>query len=284
MQYGALIFPTQYSIPIELLAIEMEDRGLISLMFPEHTHIPASRTTPYPGGGELPKEYAHTFDPFVALSIVAAKTKTLKIGTGISLVVERDPIVLAKEVASLDYLSGGRFEFGVGAGWNREEMSNHGTEPTSRFKLLKERIEAMKEIWTNDNATYHGDFVNFDNIWSWPKPLTSPHPPILVGGDGESAFARTLDYGDIWMPIARNTTEEFGLRVQAFKEYAQQVGRDIPPIYLYGAPISAKKIIEYQKHSVSRVLFWLPSADYDTIMSYLDRITALIATLNEEMG
>src|SRR5438270_1730709 len=184
LEFGLAIFPTDYSIAPAEVGKLGEERGFESLFFPEHTHIPASRDTPYPAGGELPEQYWHTYDPFVALAHVAASAERIKIGTGICLVIERDPITTAKEVASLDRLSGGRFLFGVGAGWNREEMRNHGTDPRRRFGLMRERIEAMKAIWSEDEAEYHGRFVDFAPIWSWPKPVQEPHPPVYVGGNG----------------------------------------------------------------------------------------------------
>src|SRR2546423_1919274 len=190
------MFPTDYAIAPADLGRLAEERGFESLWFPEHTHIPASRETPYPGGGELPPEYSHTHDPFVALAQVAAVTERLRVATGICLVIQRDPIVTAKEVASLDALSGGRFIFGVGAGWNREEMLDHGTDPGRRFGVMRERIEAMKAIWTSDEASYHGRYVDFDRIWSWPKPAQRPHPPIIVGGNGELVLERVVGYGD----------------------------------------------------------------------------------------
>ena len=174
LEFGIGYFPTADAVDPGAFARLVEERGHESLFFAEHTHIPASRESPYPGGGELPRKYSHTYDLFVALTAAAAATSTLRVGSGICLVVERDPITTAKEVASLDRLSGGRFEFGVGAGWNREEMANHGTDPRTRMRLMAERIEAMKAIWTEDEATYHGEFVNFDRIWSWPKPASGP--------------------------------------------------------------------------------------------------------------
>src|SRR5919198_2739981 len=171
MDFGVMMFPTDYAVAPGELARMAEDRGFESLFFPEHTHIPASRRTPYPGGGDLPREYSHTHDPFVALTAAAAATERLLVGTGICLVIERDPITTAKEVASLDLVSGGRFLFGVGGGWNLEEMANHGTDPKRRWALLRERVLAMKRIWAEDEAEYHGELVNFDKLWSWPKPV-----------------------------------------------------------------------------------------------------------------
>ncbi len=186
MDYGAVMFPTEYSIAPDELARALEERGFESVWFPEHTHIPASRKSPWPGGGELPRDYWSAYDPFIALMAAAAATKRLKLGTGICLVIERDPIVTAKEVATLDRLSGGRVLFGIGGGWNAEEMAHHGTAWKSRWRVLRERVLAMKKIWTEREASYQGEFVRFEKIWADPKPLQKPHPPIIIGGDGET--------------------------------------------------------------------------------------------------
>ena len=233
MKFGASIFLTDYAIgPVEL-GQACEERGFESLFFLEHTHIPTSRRTPYPGGDELPKQYADTLDPFVALGAIAATTERLRLGTGITLVIERDPIVLAKEVATLDLISGGRVLFGVGGGWNREEMENHGTDPTRRWKLLRERIEAMKALWTEDEPQYHGEFVDFDPVWQWPKPVQKPHPPILLGNAGEGALRRAVSYADGWMPIggrheprgAHRGAEPAGARGRARPDPRQRLRR-----------------------------------------------------------
>jgi probable F420-dependent oxidoreductase len=202
MKTGLLMFSTDYAIHPAELARAAEERGFESLLFPEHTHIPTSRRTPWPGGATLPKEYSHTNDLFVALSFAAAATSKLKIGTGICLVVEHDPITLAKQVATLDSLSGGRLLFGIGGGWNREEMENHGTDFTTRWAILTERVAAMKAIWTSDEASFHGRHVDFDPIWSWPKPVQKPHPPILLGSGSARGRQRVVDFCDGWMPIA----------------------------------------------------------------------------------
>lgn len=212
METGVAIFPTHDAFAPADMARLAEERGHESLFFPEHTHIPAGRQTPSPGGGELPRRYAHTFDLFVAVTAAVTVTSRLRVGSGICLVIERDPITTAKEVASVDFLSGGRFEFGVGAGWNREEMANHGTDPRRRMAVLRERVEAMKEIWTNDEASYAGEYVSFERIWSWPKPAQRPHPPVLVGGNGPGvpADAKVLEaYAEAgfqravhWLPSA----------------------------------------------------------------------------------
>ena len=196
MHYGVFIFPTDYSIRIDELARAAEERGFESLFVTEHTHIPTSRRSPFAGGGPLPKEYAHTLDPFIGLTAAAAVTQRLKLGTGICLVVEHDPIVLAKTIASLDLLSNGRFLFGIGAGWNAEEMEHHGTVFKTRFRLLRERILAMREIWTKEAAEFHGEFVNFDPIWSYPKPVQKPHPPVLLGGESGHTLQRIVDFCD----------------------------------------------------------------------------------------
>src|SRR5205809_6626473 len=219
------MFPTDYAIDPVTLGRAVEERGFESLFFPEHTHIPTSRRTPWPGGAELPREYSYTYDLFVAMAAVAATTEKLMLGTGICLVVERDPIILAKEVASLDFISGGRVIFGVGGGWNREEMENHGTDPRTRFPLMRERILAMKEIWTKDEAEYHGKYVDFDPIWSWPKPHQRPHPPVLVGGNGETVIDRVLRFGDEWMPNRVGDVTELKRRVDELRDRA---GRRVP--------------------------------------------------------
>ncbi|MGH2927144.1 MAG: LLM class F420-dependent oxidoreductase, partial [Solirubrobacteraceae bacterium] len=235
MKFGVTMFPTDHAIDPGDLGREVEARGFESLFFPEHSHIPVSRRSPWPGGGELPEEYKHTHDPFVALSAVAAVTARLRIGTGICLVVQRDPIATAKEVASLDFLSGGRFLFGIGAGWNREEMEDHGTDPRTRMALLEERVEAMKAIWTEDEASYHGRFVDFDPMWSWPKPVQRPHPPVLVGGSGPTVLERVLALGDEWMPIRMTDPEELGREVAELQARADGAGRGTVPVTLFGA-------------------------------------------------
>src|SRR5213080_4642084 len=200
MNIGVCMFFTDYAIRIDELAREAEARGFESLWVPEHTHIPTSRRTPFPGGSQLPKEYAHTFDPFVSLMAAAAATTRLRIGTGICLIIERDTITLAKEVASLDLLSGGRFEFGIGGGWNAEEMEDHGTVYTTRMLKMREQLEAMKVIWTQDTAEYHGEIVDFPAMQTWPKPVQKPHPPIIVGGAFQYAARRAIRYGDGLIP------------------------------------------------------------------------------------
>ena len=203
MRVGAFYFPADYGINIAELAKALEDRGFDSLFVPEHTHIPASRKSPFPGGGELPKRYSHTHDPFVALSFAAAATRKLKLGTGILLVPQHEPIVTAKAIASLDQLSGGRFMFGIGGGWNAEEMENHGARYETRFAQMREHVLAMKELWTKDEASFDGEFVKFDRVWSWPKPAQKPHPPVILGGETDHTLKRVIEYCDGWFPRPR---------------------------------------------------------------------------------
>jgi probable F420-dependent oxidoreductase len=272
VKFGLAIFPTE-DIPLPgELARMTEERGFESLFFPEHTHIPASRETPYPLGGELPGMYSRTYDPFVALTAAAASTSRLLIGTGICLVIERDPIITAKEVASVDQLSGGRFLFGVGAGWNVEEMRNHGTDTAHRFGVMRERIEAMKAIWTSDEATYGGRHVNFDRIWSWPKPVQRPHPPILVGGNGPRVLDRVLAYGDEWMPN-RVQDDEMIERLGVLAARAREAGRSPVPVTVMGLMRDPTRIERLERAGVHRGVFWVPSVA-EEIEQAMDRYAA----------
>lgn len=279
LKFGITMFVTDYSLGPAELARAVEERGFDLLLFPEHTHIPTSRRTPWPGGAELPKEYSHTLDPFVALSAAATATKDLKVGTGICLVVQRDPITLAKEVASLDHISGGRFVFGVGAGWNREEMENHGTDPDSRWQLLRERIQAMKEIWTKDEAEFHGRMVNFDPIWSWPKPVQKPHPPIYVGGDGPHVLRRVVEYGDAWMPIPGRSKVPLTERIAQLQRLAQEAGRGPIPVTVFGAPPNPDTIRQWADAGVERCVFWLMPPGGPEVIPTLDRFAEVAARM-----
>ena len=276
MKFGVTMFPTEYAISPTELARALEERGFESLFFPEHTHIPTSRRTPWPGGAELPREYSYTFDPFVALSAAATVTERLRIGTGICLVIERDPITLAKEVASLDFLSGGRFLFGIGGGWNEEEMEDHGTDPAKRWKLLRERVKAMKAIWTEDEAEFHGRAVDFDPIWSWPKPVQKPHPPILVGGSGPHTLQRVIEYGDAWMPISGQDQTPLSERIAELNRLAAEAGREPVPVTVYGAQGRPEVIRQYAEIGVERCVFWTPPAPADEVLPLLDRYAELI--------
>jgi probable F420-dependent oxidoreductase len=277
MRFGVAIFATDYAIRPDELARELEQRGFESLWLPEHTHIPASRRTPYPAGGDLPKEYWHTYDPFLSLAAAASVTTRLRLATGVCLVIERDPITTAKEVATLDHLSNGRFIFGVGGGWNVEEMENHGTQFKTRWRLLRERVLAMKEIWTKDEAEFHGEFVNFDPIWSFPKPAQKPHPPILMGGDGPTTFDRVVEYCDGWMPIGfrLGNLEE---KIAALRRKAEEAGRDPASISIsiFGAKPDRKALDSMERAGVERAIFMAPPESRDKILPLLDQYMGLM--------
>ena len=276
MHVGVFYFPTHYGIDPAELGKALEDRGFEALFVCEHTHIPVSRRTPFPGGGELPKRYIHTHDPFVALSFAAAATKTLRLGTGICLMTQRDPIVTAKVIASLDQLSGGRFEFGVGAGWNVDEMENHGAKCETRFKLMNERLLAMKEIWSKDEAQFHGEFVNFDPIWSNPKPKQRPHPPILLGGETDHTLKRIVDYADGWFPRAKPDTDprEFVGRLRQAAGTVKRNWADLS-ITVFRAPSDQAKLEKYREAGIKRVLLEIPDLDRDGILKHLDTLTPM---------
>jgi probable F420-dependent oxidoreductase len=276
MDFGIGYFPTHDAVGPGEIARIVQDRGHESLFFAEHTHIPASRESPYPGGGELPRKYSHTYDLFVALTAAAQATSTLRIGSGICLVVERDPITTAKEVASVDHLSGGRFEFGVGAGWNREEMANHGTNPRTRMRLMRERVQAMKAIWTQDEASYHGEHVDFERIWSWPKPAQRPHPPVLVGGNGPTVLDRVLRFGDAWLP--NYVGDDLLARARELWARAQ---RPIE-VMVMGVPAKPAVLEEFEKAGVRRVVRWIPSAGLGPVERALERWEDTIAELHGE--
>jgi probable F420-dependent oxidoreductase len=279
MKYGVVIFQTDYAIKPDEIARAAEDRGFESIFFVEHTHIPASRRTPYPLGGELPREYSHTIDLFVALTTAAAATRRIKVGSGICLVIEHDPIMLAKQVASLDVVSRGRFIFGIGGGWNVEEMENHGVTFKSRWKLLRERVEALKAIWTQEEASYHGEFVNFDRIWSWPKPIQKPHPPILLGSHGPRALQRVVRYCDGWLPNAASPSSLIP-QINELRRCAEQDGRDPCSISItaFGAKPEREVIDQYQAAAVERSVFFLPPEGADKVLPVLDRYAKLIST------
>lgn len=259
MKFGIAMFPTDYAIPVPELARACEDLGFESLLFPEHTHIPVSRRSPWGGGAELPKQYWHTLDPFVAMTAAAMVTTNLKIGPGICLVIERDPITLAKEVASVDHISGGRVLLGIGGGWNIEEMENHGTDPHTRWRRMRESVEAMKKIWTEDEPEYHGQIVNFDPIWSWPKPVQPGGPPIIVGGDGKNTLKRVVRYGDEWMPIYGRNGDRLLARIAELQELAKAAGREPIPVSLFGAPADPERISALSRAGVTRFVFSLAS-------------------------
>jgi probable F420-dependent oxidoreductase len=272
MRFGLFIFPTDETVPPQELAPLAEERGFEALIFPEHTHIPVDHT-PFPSGGEVPRRYMRTLDPFVAMTAAALASERLLVGTGICLVPQRDPIHTAKEVASVDFLSGGRVLFGVGAGWNEPETANHGTDPKRRFGVMRDRILAMKEIWTQEEASFHGRHVNFDGVRAWPKPVQQPHPPILVGGGGPHVLDRVLTYGDEWMP---NRDKDLAERIAELQRRASDAGRGEIPVSYFGAEPTRDAVDALEEAGVYRVFFGLPSKGHDVVEPALDEAAALM--------
>ncbi len=278
MNIGLFPFITDYSMPVDKLAIAAEERGFDSIWVPEHTHIPASRRTPYPGGGELPKEYSHTLDPFVALGIAAGVTTKLKLATGICLAIEHQAITLAKTVATLDHVSQGRVLLGLGAGWNREEMENHGTDYANRFRKLEEQMRALREIWTNDEATFAGEFEQFENIWSWPKPTQKPHPPLILGGETDHTLRRIVRVGDGWLPRAMNP-ERVIEGMAKLKRFAQEAGRDPNTISvsIFAPPPQDAVVKRLQETDAQRIVLMVPPRNELETLRRLDRYAAYVA-------
>lgn len=277
MHTGAIIFPTDRTIRPDLLATELEARGYDSFWVAEHTHIPLSRRTPYPGGGDLPEMYWRTMDPFVALTAAALATETLKVGTGICLVNQHHPINVAKQAASIDLLSGGRFLFGVGVGWNEDEMQHHGTDPAKRRSIARERILATKALWSEEAASFDGEFVQFSPSASYPKPVQRPHPPVIMGGGGGPVtFRHIVEYCDGWMPIHGRTDPLE--RLPLLRQMCEDAGRDPDTIEIsiYGCPMRREVIDRYRAAGVDRVIFWLPADDPDTVLSAIDHGASLI--------
>jgi probable F420-dependent oxidoreductase len=284
MEFGASIFFTDYSIAPAELAVALEERGFDSLWAAEHSHIPTSRRTPAPGGGELAKRYYDVMDPFVTLTAAAAATKRLKLGTGVCLVIQRDTIQTAKLVASIDQVSGGRFLFGIGGGWNAEEMEDHGTEFATRFKKMREQIAAMKEIWTKTKAEYHGEIVDFPEMMAWPKPVQKPHPPIIVGGAYPWAARRAIRYGDGWIPLAGGARYGDPLDyLPRFRQMAEEAGRDPRSLSVIvgGAPEDPDLLRRYRDLGVVGVNFPVPPANRDEVLPVLDRLAALKRRIGE---
>jgi len=263
MDFGASMFFTDYSMTPAALARALEERGFESVWAPEHSHIPLSRDSPFPGGGDVPKRYYDVMDPFVTLTAAAMATKTLRVATGICLVVQRDPIQTAKLVASIDQVSGGRFVFGIGAGWNAEEMANHGTAFKTRMALMQERVEAMKAIWTQPKAEYHGQFVDFGPMMTWPKPVQKPHPPVLVGGNFPHGARRALAFGDAWMPLASMPAyADIGEFIPRFRQMAAEVGRDPASVAIQvnNVPEEPARLARYREQGVILPILdrWVP--------------------------
>jgi len=280
MKLGVLIFPTDRSIGPVRLAQEAEWRAFESVWFPEHTHIPTSRRTPFPGGEPLPDHYRRTLDPFVALGAAAAATNIIKVATGICLVAQRDPIVLAKEVATLDLVSSGRFLFGIGVGWNVDEMEHHGVEPSQRRAVVREKVLAMKQLWTEEEASFQGEHVSFSPSWSWPKPTQQPHPPVIMGGaGGPVTFRHVIEYCDGWMPI--HGRREVLPKVTELRRQAEAAGRDPATIEIgvFGVPGKAEVLESYAQAGVARCVLGLPPEGPDAVLPLLDRYAELVGTL-----
>ena len=277
MHIGITQFSTGYTIRIDELAREAESRGFESLFVPEHTHIPTSRRSPWTGGSELPEEYKNTVDPLVGLAYAAASTTRLRIGTAIALLTERDPIVLAKECATLDLLSGGRFELGIGAGWNAEEMENHGTTFKDRFKVMCDRAKAIKTIWSGDTPEYHGRFVDFDPIWSYPKPVQKPNPPVLLGGETRYSLERVVEFCEGWMPRTRSFRDAKG-EMARLAAFADKAGRDVNTIQttVFGATGDPEALDDYREAGVFRALITIPPKGRDEVLPLLDRHARLL--------
>jgi len=272
-QFGVTMFPTDYSMQPVALARAVEARGLDSLFFPEHTHIPASRATPFPGGGDLPKQYWHSHDPFVALGAAAAVTERIKLGTGICLVIERDPITLAKECASLDMISNGRLILGVGAGWNREEMENHGANYPQRWAVVREKILAMRAIWTEEEAEFHGEWVDFEPIWSYPKPVQAGGPPVWIGANSKWVFDRVAEYAQGWMPIGGLGSGNMARMQQALASRDRKI-EDLD-LALFGAPADVDALRGRIGQGFDHLIFNLPSETDDKVLPLLDKYAAL---------
>jgi probable F420-dependent oxidoreductase len=279
MHVGLCTFPTDSSMRFSDLAVAAEERGFESIWVAEHSHIPVSRRTPFPGGGELPKMYYDAMDPFVTLATAASVTRTLKLGTGVCLLIQRDPIQTAKQVASLDQLSQGRFLFGIGGGWNVEEMENHGTRFDKRFRILRERVEAMKAIWTKEQAAYHGEFVDFDPIFAWPKPVQKPHPPIHVGGGFPGAVKRAIRYGDGWLPVG--DPQGALARMPELRKLAEAAGRNPASIEvsIYYCPPDRDLLARLRDGGIARAIFGVPSEPREKVLPILDQYRRVVQQL-----
>jgi probable F420-dependent oxidoreductase len=279
MDFGASMFFTDYSMSPGELGQALEARGFESVWAPEHSHIPSSRLSQPASGGELGKQYYDVMDPFVTLTAAAMATTTLKVATGVCLVIQRDTIQTAKLVATLDQLSGGRFLFGIGGGWNQEEMADHGTQFKTRFKRMREQIEAMRAIWTQSEPEYHGEIVDFAKMRTWPKPVQKPHPPVIVGGAFPHSARRAIRYGDGWVPNAsRPSYADVGEFLPQFRQMAMEAGRDPAsvPISIFGAPENFDRLKRYRDQGIARAVVTLPSAKADEILPVLDRWAELI--------
>lgn len=282
MKFATMLYSTDYAMRPDMFAMASEERGFESVWYPEHTHIPASRRSPFPGGGDLPQDYWHMHDPFIALTAAATATSTIKIGTGVCLITERDPIVTAKEVASLDVLSEGRFLFGIGAGWNAEEMENHGTKFEERWKVLEERIEAMKACWVDEESEFHGKYVDFDPIWSWPKPVQRPHPPIIMGAASSWGRERVARYCNGWIPLPAQM-ENIEADIDDLERRLHKHDRKIEDIEIsfFWAPEDADELKRFRDLGVNRAILACPAASDEETLGLLDKHVALMDAVND---
>ncbi len=277
MRIGLFPFCTDYSMPVDKLAIAAEERGFESIWLPEHTHIPASRRTPYPGGGDLPREYSHTLDPFVALGIAAGVTTHLKLATGICIVTEHEALTLAKTVATLDHVSRGRVLLGIGSGWNREEMENHGTPYKDRFRKMEEQMQALSAIWTTEEASFHGEFENFDKVWSWPKPVTQPHPPMFLGGETDYTLRRVVRLAQGWLPRSMNP-DAIIAKIKRLDQFAEDAGRDPNSISVsvFAPPPKDEVVAKLRDTRAERVIMMVPPQNEADTLRRLDRYAAWV--------
>jgi probable F420-dependent oxidoreductase len=296
MKFGLSTFVTDEGMSVTALAAALEQRGFDSLFVAEHTHLPVNAAAP-PDGDLPPRDYYRSIDPFVALSAAAAVTERLLLGTGIALVVQRDPIILAKEAASLDFISNGRLHLGLGAGWLREEMLNHGTDPRTRLALMRERVLAMKEIWTSEQAEFHGKFVDFDPIFSRPKPVQRPHLPVLIGGNGPTVLDRVLEYGDGWAPNLVGSPQDLVAQVADLQRRAADRGRAPVPVTLIGAdkrgyldtvrpdviaPLDERELMILAEGGIDHCVFFRDaSAPESEALRYLDKLATITEKLRD---
>ena len=274
MRFGLQVRPTAETMALSELGKRVEAAGFESLFVPEHTHIPVSVGQSHPEGSEWLDACKRFLDPFLALTVVASATEHLKLGTGICLVPQHHPITLAKTVATLDVLSGGRVLFGVGAGWDGPEMANHGVDPGQRWAVLREHVLAMKAIWTEEEPEFAGEHVRFDPIWQWPKPVQQPHPPILVGGEGPRVLDRVLEYGDGWLP---NDHPEVDDRIAELNQRAAEQGRTPLPVTVYAVDPQPSAIERLAASGADRIVFNLPKGDAEVMLPALHRLAELIA-------